>query len=189
MRDPERTKESILCAAHKVVVEKGVSAMTLEEVASAASISKGGLLHHFSSKQDLIVGITQHMLLGFAQEVEVYRRQDPAEPGAFTRALLRANLTFDPESANACLAFITEARAYPAAMELVRQHAEDWQRQIENDGLDPVVASIVRYAGEGLMFTDMWGLPLPSNFDAIVRRLLQLAGATDQPLVQSAPKE
>jgi AcrR family transcriptional regulator len=189
MRDPERTKESILCAAQRVVVEKGVSAMTLEEVAAAAAISKGGLLHHFSSKQDLIAGITQHMLLEFEREVEDYRLKDPAEPGAYTRALLRANLTFDPESANACLAFMTETRAYPASMELVRQHAEEWQRRIENDGLDPVVASIVRYAGEGLMFTDMWGLPLPSKFDAIVRRLLQLAGATDQPLVQSAPKE
>jgi AcrR family transcriptional regulator len=189
MRDPERTKESILCAAHRVIAEKGMSAMTLEEVACAAAISKGGLLHHFSSKQDLIVGITKHMLAEFAEEVEEFRRQDPAEPGAFTRALLRANLSSDPESSKVCLAFMTEARTFPASLELVREHAEDWQRRIDNDGLDPVVASIVRYAAEGLMFTEMWGVPLPSNFDAIVRRLLQLAGAKDQPLVHSAPKE
>lgn len=189
MRDPEKTRESILTAAHKVVAEKGVNAMTLDEVASEAGVSKGGLLHHFCSKQELILGTTQHLLKGLESEVEEFRRRDPAEPGAFTRAVLRANLKFDVEAQNTCLAFMTEVRAYPASMDLVRQHAAEWQRRIDNDGLDPVVASIVRFAGEGMMFSDMWGLPMPTHFDAIVRRLLELAGATDQPLVQAAPKE
>src|SRR3954454_22441411 len=48
------TKTRILSAAELVVLERGVSALTLDAVAEAAGLSKGGLIYHFDSKEALI---------------------------------------------------------------------------------------------------------------------------------------
>jgi AcrR family transcriptional regulator len=50
VRGSSSTRENILRAANLVVVEEGVSRMTLEAVAREAGVSKGGLLYHFPSK-------------------------------------------------------------------------------------------------------------------------------------------
>ena len=48
------TKTRILTAAEQVVLERGVPALTLDAVAEAAGLSKGGLIYHFESKEALI---------------------------------------------------------------------------------------------------------------------------------------
>ena len=42
-------RERILDAAESVVIEQGVTGMTLDAVAARAKVSKGGLLYHFPS--------------------------------------------------------------------------------------------------------------------------------------------
>ncbi|MCJ7985556.1 TetR/AcrR family transcriptional regulator [Priestia sp. OVL9] len=48
------TFDDILLAATQVVQRDGVGKLTLEKVAKEAGVSKGGLLYHFSSKDELI---------------------------------------------------------------------------------------------------------------------------------------
>lgn len=45
------TKIRILAEAEQIVLERGVSAPTLDAVAEAAGFSKGGLIYHFDSKR------------------------------------------------------------------------------------------------------------------------------------------
>ncbi len=59
------TREAILRAADRVVVDWGVSGMTLEAVAREAGVSKGGLLYHFRSKEALIGGMIGRLIEGF----------------------------------------------------------------------------------------------------------------------------
>lgn len=148
--------------------------MTLEEVAAAARVSKGGLLHHFSGKEELVLGILRRQLCQFDEEIDRRRQEDPAEPGAYTRAFLRANLEPDEHASKVCIAFLSESRTMPASLAVAQQHCDLWRQRLENDGIDPVVAAIVRYAGDGLMFSSLWGMPRPDNYDAIVERLLEL---------------
>lgn len=163
-------------AAAKIVVEKGIQAMTLEDVAAAASVSKGGLLHHFPSKKALIEGIAEDMVRRYDRSVADYQREDPAAPGAFTRAYLRANLECSEESAQLCNALVSDMRAFSGPLEVFREHSRQCQERIENDGLDPATASIVRYAGEGLMSAAIWGMARPSHYDEMVVALLRMAG-------------
>jgi len=51
----------LLAAANKVVVDRGVDALTLDAVACQAGVSKGGLLHHFPSKEALITAMVQQV--------------------------------------------------------------------------------------------------------------------------------
>ncbi|MFL1379120.1 TetR/AcrR family transcriptional regulator, partial [Nocardiopsis protaetiae] len=41
------TRDRILDALQEILVQEGYSSVTLEAVARAASVSKGGLLYHF----------------------------------------------------------------------------------------------------------------------------------------------
>lgn len=175
MRDPERTKAAILEAAEQTLIKRGMRGLTLEDVAAAAAVSKGGLLHHYASKVDLILGVLERQIAEFNKEAERRRSEDPAHPGSYTRAILRTHLeNLDEHSVNVWLAIMSEARTIPAYLAMVKEHCEIWDRRIENDGLDPVVASIVRFAGEGLLFSTLWGLPKPENYAAVVERLLQM---------------
>ena len=49
------TNSQIIQAALSVAAEKGAGKVTLDSVAKAAGVSKGGLIYHFSSKEALSV--------------------------------------------------------------------------------------------------------------------------------------
>ena len=58
LRDMKRTdtglRDALLDAAEAVVARQGVANLTFDAVAAEAGMSKGGLLHHFRSKDRLI---------------------------------------------------------------------------------------------------------------------------------------
>ena len=54
------TRTSLLDAALKVIRSKGYSATSIDDICSAAGVTKGSFFHHFSSKEDLAIAATQH---------------------------------------------------------------------------------------------------------------------------------
>lgn len=56
------SKERILAAATAIAVEHGPKQLTLDNVAKKCGLSKGGLMHHFSSKEALLKSMTENML-------------------------------------------------------------------------------------------------------------------------------
>ncbi|MFI6699956.1 TetR/AcrR family transcriptional regulator [Streptomyces sp. NPDC050509] len=59
MRTSKRTE--ILEAATRVVEREGVKSVTFDSVAAEAGLTKGGLLYHFASREDLVQAIHQHL--------------------------------------------------------------------------------------------------------------------------------
>ena len=53
----QRSTELILDCALKLVVQKGFREMTVEQVAEAASLTKGAVYHYFQSKEDLLLAV------------------------------------------------------------------------------------------------------------------------------------
>lgn len=56
-RDPAGTRDRILDALETLLLDKGLSQVTLDSVAATAGVSKGGLLYHFKSKDALLAGL------------------------------------------------------------------------------------------------------------------------------------
>ncbi|MES2263669.1 MAG: TetR/AcrR family transcriptional regulator [Pseudomonadota bacterium] len=57
----ERSREArdrLLAAAIDVLIRKGYNGLTTKEVAGCAQMSNGALMHHFSSKEELVVAAT-----------------------------------------------------------------------------------------------------------------------------------
>ena len=63
-------KDRVLAAYVDILLSDGVAAATLDEVARQAEISKGGLLHHFPSKEALVTGLMEHLVRLNEQDIE-----------------------------------------------------------------------------------------------------------------------
>ena len=69
-REREERRAAILAAAEKVFLDKGVSAATMDEIASVAEVSKGTLYLYFKNKDDLFLAIAIRTLEVLAGVVE-----------------------------------------------------------------------------------------------------------------------
>ena len=56
-REKEQKKVLILESAEKLILEKGLDHLNMDEVAERAEVSKGSLYHYFNNKTDLVLGI------------------------------------------------------------------------------------------------------------------------------------
>jgi AcrR family transcriptional regulator len=60
-RSPAQTRTRLLAAAARLIGEQGGARLTLDLVAHNAGISKGGLLHHYPTKDALVRGLTNEL--------------------------------------------------------------------------------------------------------------------------------
>ncbi len=62
-RNPDDKIERILAAASKILADGGyMTRFSLSAVAAEAGVSKGGLLHHFPSKEALLRGLSENLI-------------------------------------------------------------------------------------------------------------------------------
>ncbi|MFA6116006.1 MAG: TetR/AcrR family transcriptional regulator [Sphingomonas sp.] len=112
-KDPEKVRLALTLAAAHLIAERGLSRLTVDAVAKAAGVTKGGLFHHFPSKQDLVLGVLGAMI-DFANEtLEAMMATDPEPHGRFTRAYLKGvfadqKLGGHTSSRTLCLAMLAD---------------------------------------------------------------------------------
>lgn len=82
-------RDQLLDSALQVVSQEGFGAMTLDAVARAAGVSKGGLIHHFPSKDALIVGMLDYFGERLERELDRRAAQDPLMTGRRVRAMMQ----------------------------------------------------------------------------------------------------
>lgn len=155
------TRDAILTAAANIVLEQGASRMTLEAVAKEAGVSKGGLLYHFPSKEALIEGMIERMTLEFTDRIrDEYERDDfGTNRGRWLRALIRA--TFTSTQLELSAGMIAAILLNPELLDPNRRSYETRQTLIEQDGVDPLLANIIRLAVDGLWFAELLELAPP----------------------------
>jgi len=157
-------RDRLLSAAERVVARDGVSSLTLEAVAKEAAVSKGGLLYHFRSKSALIQAIVERLLNQCETDQERAVASDLKGPGAFIRAYLTARAEPpEPEERLVHTALLAAAGTDPQYLEPVRKRFAEWQARIESDANDPVAATIVRLAIDGLCLCRLLGLAVPEG--------------------------
>jgi AcrR family transcriptional regulator len=149
------TRSNILKNASKLVMDEGASKLTLADVAKNAGISKGGLLHHFGSKEELIRSMIRGALHDFARRIREYVESD-GSPGSWLRGYIRATfLSSNTHNAAPLLAAIANDRA---ALEEYAVEQAKWSESVRADGLDTVEAEVIRLAADGLFYNEALGL-------------------------------
>ncbi len=151
-RNTERTRAAILAAARTVVTERG-TATTLQQVAEVAGLSKSGLLHHFANKNELFLAVMRDYFEGLRAAVSAQIDLSENHPGKALRAYVRALCAPDsPVRAEfaSYADFGTYLESLPGVHELNLEDNAYWREFLAQDGLDPELISIVRYAAGGL---------------------------------------
>lgn len=168
----ERTsvREHILTAAQQLVARDGVKKLTIDGVAAAAKLSRGGVLYHFPSKDALIDGMVRRLVASFQQSLDATIADDPDPRGRFTRAYARLTLLPDEstlQEVGAVIYALIAGLAYnPRLLDPLRETLLDWQRQSEAE-LDPTTAAIVRLTTHAIWTND---LLLPNDLSPQLRR-------------------
>lgn len=185
--------DTLLNAAEAVVVRQGIANLTLDAVAAEAGMSKGGLLHHFPTKDRLVEGLVTRAAANWRSCYSAAYELAPEGPGRMARALLCHCLS-DAEcwteqlrkSSSAVFAALAQN---PNLIEPMRAVYTDLHRRIAEDGLPPGVGEAVVAAIDGLWLDWVLGL-VPVNQALVVKVRIaledMLARASEQP--SSSPK-
>ena len=175
-RNPDKTRGLLLRAAVEVMQRSGPTSLTLEQVARQAGVSKGGLLHHFPSKESLLEAVVRRLFEEFAAAVDACLAQEPFGHGRLLRAYIHANLD-DSQALSLELAapLLTAMVDKPALSALIRDDALAWQARLADDGVPPARVAVVRMAADSYWADRLIGVaPKGETLAAIKNELLAL---------------
>jgi squalene-hopene/tetraprenyl-beta-curcumene cyclase len=130
---PPSTKDLILSTTLSLLEQQGGAAITLDRIASEAGLSKGGLLYHFASKEQLVAALVERAVAGL-----------PLAPAERARDLFAALLA----------AYTIE----PAQLQPLRDAYRDLRTALVSAKPDPALATAGWLAAECLALFEYLGL-------------------------------
>jgi AcrR family transcriptional regulator len=192
-------RDSILDSAQALVVREGSGGFTLDRIAGEAKVSKGGLLYHFPTKEELVSALVARSIEYFEKDLALYKEFKGDAPGANTKAFVVAALEGEwakkvglvsSHGLDLFATMLAVISTSPHLMAPMREAYARWQNDIENDDTDPTLATIVRLAADGLWFTELLGLSTftPKKRGEIVEGLKSLAVEHSAPVKSPAKK-
>lgn len=147
-----QTRETVLNAATQIIARQGFTGFTIDAVAHEAGLTKGGVLHHFPSKDDLINGLIDQVVMMFNNRLQEELQQETDEqPGRWLRAYIRTVFSVRHDE-NLLPALAAAVSAETQILDRIRKSFEGSQLAAVQDGTNPVLATIIRLAVDGMVF-------------------------------------
>lgn len=177
-RNAERTRRAVLDAATQVILERGAG-VTLAHVAEVAGVSKSGLIHHFGSREQLVIAVVEDVQERFRETVLRHLDLSENHPGKMLRAYVRALCegSLQPEAVRDFAAPVMwgSLQAIAAVASVSDEYAVWWREQFAADGLSAERIQIVSRAAEGVAVAALYGDEDEATIDTARRLLLDLA--------------
>ncbi|GAA4483280.1 helix-turn-helix domain-containing protein [Microbacterium panaciterrae] len=151
MARPPHARERVLDAFEALLISDGERAATLDAVARAAGVSKGGLLYHFGSKDDLAAAMIARLDRLGAEDVERIRSaaEGPVE------YYLRTSVMMDDALDRAIIAATRLAQGgSTAATDALHRMREDSAEVIRPHVQDQAALDLVMLLSDGLFFNN-----------------------------------
>lgn len=178
---PAFQRDALLDAAEAVILKDGISALTLDAVARHARVSKGGLMHHFKTKDALITAMVERSVSSWRADVRDSFEKTPPGPGRLARAMLRLCLEdashWNEQCRRSSLVLVAALASNPVLVQPLRDCHREFTDDA-SDGLAPGHAEAVVLAIDGLWFKWMLGLT-----DVSPKRLAQMRSALETLMV------
>lgn len=165
-------------AAAAVVERCGAAKLTLDRVAAEASVSKGGLLYHFPSKQALLEGMVEDLLARSQARLVDGQKIFGGDSRAAIRSFVHAEANQSPVERSMTSALIAAAAEDPELIEPARALFAGWMRQVRAESDD---GPLLMLACEGIRFLSMFDL-LPGGAKGQARLYRELEQAAAQGL-------
>jgi AcrR family transcriptional regulator len=173
-RNAARTRQALLSAAASAIVAHG-SGVSLDVVAREAGVSKGGLLHHFRTREALLLALVDEWLARFESSVQRYL--DPADdrPGRLARAHVRATFDDQPGPEDEVWrqpAMVAALVSVPEVLQRARESGRRWHEQMSGDGLHADRVVLIRGCIDGVLMSEMFEGPTSEQRRRRTRDLL-----------------
>ncbi len=176
MSPPASSRETILDAAEAVVIESGAGHMTLDAVAARAGVSKGGLLYHFATKEDLL----RAMLERFSKHIDEAQKKKGQRlkegPGREIKAFILSNADRDPQKDQIGAALLAAVAYDPKLLQPARDDFRRHLDEVMQSGLKFRRAGVIFFAVLGLVFSELLSLSTLSikERNELVEEILRL---------------
>jgi TetR/AcrR family transcriptional regulator, cholesterol catabolism regulator len=127
------SRQEILRIAARLFQQRGYDATSMNDVAAALKLSKGGLYHHFQSKDEILFEIMNH-----AMEITQERVLDPvrgiADPEERLRALIRLHIevVLSPRDREITVMLHENHPLPPALRKRINSRKKDYIHFLEN---------------------------------------------------------
>jgi len=171
-RPPSDAPERILAAASALLAAEGPTALSYDRLAERSGLSKGGVLHHYRSRRELVAALVGATLEGLQGRIDARQARDG---GSFARAWVAELLVDADHRAGApLLAALTED---PALLAPLWARRGAWRKRLSAE-LGEADAWLVQGAVESLWLGALLGAPAPDSASrAVLRaRLAELVG-------------
>ncbi len=175
-RRPNR-KPELFAAATRIVVARGVAALTIDAVASEAGVTKGGVQYHFASKDQLIVELLTSVLEAMDDAVDEVAAAE-RRPGAWHRAYVGLML-WGLSDLDRCVAALLSS--LPPASPTAKPYAamaEHWRQRAAADGLDAATSLVVRHAADNIWLERAYGGASDADIALVREKLMQMISAS-----------
>ncbi|MTI17414.1 TetR/AcrR family transcriptional regulator [Rhodobacteraceae bacterium RKSG542] len=170
------TVNNILDATEAIICESGFSNLTIVGVAQRASMSKGGVLYHFRTKEDLLTGIVSRLVQSFQERIETAKAQRVLEGCASPNlgALLTVCREWHETQLMRSLMALSSER--PEIITPFREFFCQLEREIDEEAKDKVLAFIINLTLGGLHMRQILNLDeqFSHNIEPVYERLEQL---------------
>ncbi|SDF49283.1 TetR/AcrR family transcriptional regulator [Pseudonocardia oroxyli] len=173
-------RDRVLDAYETLLIEAGPASATLEAVAAAAEVSKGGLLYHFGSKEALTEGLLERLRARSKADVALMRE----DPGGAVAYYLKTSVPGAESPAGLTRTYLATLRIADGST--AGESARRALAEVDADGLaalgteieDPVLAWLVQLVGDGLYLRTLTGAPLTGGLrvDDLLARIRDLLG-------------
>ena len=176
-RSARPTRDRLLDAFEELLIEGGERSATLDAVAAAASVSKGGLLYHFGSKEALVDGQLARLGALAATDADSIRSA-PAGPVDY---LIRSSIDTGSPFDRAYVAATRLAQGrHPQAIESLTAIRNGWLSAIDDVVDDPNVAQAIMLISDGL-YSNSALTAKTENLDSLMTVIdrLRALGTTD----------
>nr|WP_255529454.1 TetR/AcrR family transcriptional regulator [Leucobacter edaphi] len=185
-RNSERTRRSLLDAATMLLSERGMT-VSLETIATAAGVTRAGLLHHFPNREELIRAVAEDTVARFREAVDA--NFDPAEqrPGGLLRAYIRTLFASERPPIEIDYPGLWHALATsPGVDEFLIADAQRWREAFAVDGLHEDRILVVMNAAEGVVAAAQWDTGISAAMVSRARQVLLSLTEGDGPLALAA---
>lgn len=174
-KQPELVRRALLDQAARITLEQGLSKVTFQAVADAVGVTKGGVMHHFATKDALILEVFYDAMAKFEAEVNAAMAKDPVSYGSFTRAYIDATISLGEKGQ---AEFNSQATLYVLMLgdRMLRERWAEWS----NEQLKKYAATdnsetlcMVRLVADGIWLSDFSGIDI-SDKASIRERLINM---------------
>ncbi len=169
-------RDAILDAAEDLIVERGAAGVSLDKVAARAGVSKGGLLHHFPSKNALAQALIRRMVDTLHEVRDAERGEGPLDAGLIIRTHISWWNRVDSKRRRLYTSLLAATAHDP---DLVAPFAREYEKELQNyeeAGIPPGRVSVIMMALHGLWMMELLGISLgEENHTFFMEELFRLA--------------